>query len=484
MGCLFGFTVGDVRTVVEPLVHAAVRSAGRVVYDVPVPRGSENCQFASIADQVGQARPACQPTCDDARRDIAAWLEPRYDELRHFLPGADAAAWARRCQGYADGTRAGDDFTLRGAAGVYGCRICVVGRRGSVWFEPPGGACTEVLTLVYFDATDYRHYSSTRPLATRPPGAVDAAAHDVAGSGALRDWLDDSDDDGPGSLLQSLQHVDEPDGDPLVLRGGLQRSEVDRFFQVLVAVRDSMRSVLRWVQAPVTAPEGRASGRTVQFCGVAYCAPDGVSHQIYGGEHWGRGHTGRYLDTGGGSILGHRTQNSNILVRFLQHHLTTAEAGLEVLGNVFATWDTQCTFTTADTTRLHRVLTQTVLDMDGLPCTCQRFQIVPCVGDDVAGTMRDDDADGAVTDLTLVQSPCAGNWCRPVTAACVVAFRCVGGICRLDADSRVTLERDVMSLMSSHRSTGRTGVRNARGSSRGSSQRTRTDGQGGGGGGV
>jgi hypothetical protein len=170
--CLCGLTVGDVRTVVEPLVCAAVRSAGFVVYDVTVPRGSEDCQFAAIADQVGQARPACQPTCDDARRDIAAWLEQRYDELHHFLPdtdGADVAAWARQCQGYSSGTHAGDELTLRGAAGVYGCRICVVGRWGSVWYEPPGGACTDVLTLVYFDATDYRHYSLTRPLATRPP---------------------------------------------------------------------------------------------------------------------------------------------------------------------------------------------------------------------------------------------------------------------------------------------------------------------------
>ena len=41
-----------------------------------------------------------------------------------------------------------------------------------------------------------------------------------------------------------------------------------------------------------------------------------------------------------------------------------------------------------------------------------------------------------------------------------------------------------MSLKSSHRITGRTGVRNARGSSSGSSQRTRTDGQGVGGGGC
>ena len=81
-----GFTVGDARTVVEPLVRAAVRSAGFVVYDVPVPRGSESCQFAAIADQLRQARPACQPTCHHVRKDIAAGLESRYDELHHFLP--------------------------------------------------------------------------------------------------------------------------------------------------------------------------------------------------------------------------------------------------------------------------------------------------------------------------------------------------------------------------------------------------------------
>jgi len=122
--------------------------------------------------------------------------------------------------------------------------------------------------------------------------------------------------------------------------------------------------------------------------------------------------------------------------------------------------------------------------MDGLSCTCQRFQIVPCVSDDVSSMIRDDDSDGAVTDLTLVQSPCFGNWSRPVAVSCVVVFRCDGRICRLDSDSRATLEGDLMSLKSSHRITGRTGVRNARGSSSGSSQRTRTDGQGVGGGGC
>ena len=338
--------------------------------------------------------------------------------------------------------------------------------------------------MVYFDATDYRHYSSTRPLATRPPGVVDAAAHDVAGSRALRDWLDDSDDGGPGSLVQSLQHVDDPDGVPSILRGGLQRSEVDRVYQVLVGVCDSTRSVLEWVQASATGTTSRVSGRIVQFCGVAYRAPDGVSHPIYGGEHWGRGRRGRYLDTGDGPIPDqkNRTRNSNILVCFLQRRLATAEAQLEVLGDVLATWDTQCTFTIADTTRLHRVLTETALGMDGLSCSCQRFQIARCIADDEAGTMRDDDADGAVTDLTLVQSPCVGTWCRPVAASCVLVFQCVGGICRLDADSRDTLERDARSLTLSHRSTGGPGARNARGSSGGSSQRTHTDGQGGGGG--
>jgi hypothetical protein len=86
--------------------------------------------------------------------------------------------------------------------------------------------------------------------------------------------------------------------------------------------------------------------------------------------------------------------------------------------------------------------------------------------------MRDDDADGEVTDLTLIQSPCVGNWCRPVAVSCVVVFRCVGGICRLDADSRDTLKRNTMSLTSSHRSTGGPGARNAQGSPSGSSQLT------------
>jgi len=167
---------------VETLVHAVVRSAGFVVYDVPVPRGSESCQFAAIADQLRQARPACQPTCHHVRKDIAAGLESRYDELHHFLPDTDgegADAWERLCQGYASGTHAGDELTVRGEAGVYGCRIRVVGRRGSSWYGSSGGACTEVLTLAYFDDTDYSHYSSTRPLATCPPGAGDAAARAV-----------------------------------------------------------------------------------------------------------------------------------------------------------------------------------------------------------------------------------------------------------------------------------------------------------------
>ena len=503
-----------------PLVRAAVRSAGFVVHDVPVPRGSESCQFAAIADQLRRARPACQPTWHDVRRDIAAGLESRYHELHHFLQDTDsqgADAWARRCQGYASGTHAGDELTLRGAAEVYGCRIHLVDRWGSSWYGSSGGECTEVLTLAYFDATDYRHYSSTRPLVTRPPGASDTAARAVdsrdvvgtdgrdapprpsappppsvvddaaraaGGSSVSHDWLDDPDDGGPGSLVQSLQHVDDPDGVPSILRGGLQRSEVDRVYQVLVGVCDRTRSVLEWVQASATGTTSRVSGRIVQFCGVAYRAPDGVSHPIYGGEHWGRGRRGRYLDTGDGPIpdQNNRTRNSNRLVRFLQRRLATAEAQLEVLGDVLAMWDTQCTFTIADTTRLHRVLTETALGMDGSSCSCQRFQIARCIADDEAGTMRDDDADGAVTDLTLVQSPCVGTWCRPVAASCVLVFQCVGGICRLDADSRDTLERDARSLTLSHRSTGGPGARNARGSSGGSSQRTRTDGQGGGGG--
>ena len=75
-------------------------------------------------------------------------------------------------------------------------------------------------------------------------------------------------------------------------------------------------------------------------------SPDGVSHPIYVGEHWGRGRRGRYLDTGDGPIPENRMRNSNILVRFLQRSLATAEAWFEVLGDVLVTWDTQCTFTT------------------------------------------------------------------------------------------------------------------------------------------
>ena len=494
----------------EPLVQAAVRSAGLAVYDVPVPRGSKSCQFAAIADQLTQARPACQPTPDDVRRKIAVGLSSMYNELHHFLPDTDgkgAAAWERRCQGYASGTDAGDELTLHGAAGVYGCRIHVLGRWGSSWYGSSGGDCTEVLTLAYFDATNYSHYASTRPLVTLPPGAgdtaaravdsrdvvgtagrdapprpsaspppsvVDDAARAVVGSSVSHDWLDDPDDDGPGSRVQSIQHVDDPDGAPSILRGGLQRSEVDRVYQVLVTVCDRTRSVLEWVQASATGTSSRVSGRIVQFCGVAYRAPNGESHPIYGGEHWGRGRRGRYLDTGDGPIpdQNNRTRNSHRLVRFLQHSLATAEARLEVLGDVLATWDTQCTFTIADTTRLRRVLTETALDMDGLSCLCQRFQIASCIGDDDAGTMRDDDADGAVTDLTLVQSLCVGTWRRPVAASCVVVFQCVGGICRLHADSRDTLEHDARSLTSSHRSTGGPGARNAQGSPSGSSQLT------------
>jgi hypothetical protein len=73
--------------------------------------------------------------------------------------------------------------------------------------------------------------------------------------------------------VQSLQHVDDPEGAPSILRGGLQRSEVDQVFQVLVAVCDRMRSVLQWVQASATGTTSRVSGRIVQFCGVSYRHP-------------------------------------------------------------------------------------------------------------------------------------------------------------------------------------------------------------------
>jgi hypothetical protein len=74
-----------------------------------------------------------------------------------------------------------------------------------------------------------------------------------------------------------------PDGLGQVLRGGLEKSDVDRAIRILEVLTQRVESVLRWVKAPDSTPGKLADGLVVRFCGVVYRDGD-ISHPICGGE--------------------------------------------------------------------------------------------------------------------------------------------------------------------------------------------------------
>ena len=76
------------------------------------------------------------------------------------------------------------------------------------------------------------------------------------------------------------------DGPGPVLRGGLEKSDVERVVRILEVVAERVESVLRWVKAPDSTPANRGNILVVRFRGVVYRDRD-ISHSIFGGEYWG-----------------------------------------------------------------------------------------------------------------------------------------------------------------------------------------------------
>ena len=76
------------------------------------------------------------------------------------------------------------------------------------------------------------------------------------------------------------------DGLGPVLRGGLEKSDVERTIRILEVVTQRVESVLRWVKAPDSTPANRGNRLVVRFCGVVYRDRD-ISHPICGGEYRG-----------------------------------------------------------------------------------------------------------------------------------------------------------------------------------------------------
>ena len=77
-----------------------------------------------------------------------------------------------------------------------------------------------------------------------------------------------------------------PDGLGPVLRGGLEKSDVERAIRILEVLTFRVGSVLQWVKAPDSTSANRGNRLVVRFCGVVYRDRD-ISHSIFGGEYWG-----------------------------------------------------------------------------------------------------------------------------------------------------------------------------------------------------
>jgi hypothetical protein len=224
-----------------------------------------------------------------------------------------------------------------------------------------------------------------------------------------------------------------PDGLGPVLRGGLEKSDVERAIRILEVLTDRVESVLRWVKAPDSTPADRGNRLVVRFCGVVYRNRD----PICGREYRGRGGSGRYLDVGGRA--NHRVRASERVVRNLGCFLQSVDARLRVLRGAVVAWCTDHTLTCTNTAILHRVLTKTLLDLDGQACICQDFRDVPWT-EDVTTAAAAAHHCNEVTDATTVPTCCFGTWSRPAEVSETVVFACAGGICKLDPRMRATLE--------------------------------------------
>jgi hypothetical protein len=233
-----------------------------------------------------------------------------------------------------------------------------------------------------------------------------------------------------------------PDGLGPVLRGGLEKSDVERAIRILEVLTFRVESVLRWAKAPDSTHADRGNRLVVRFCGVVYRDRD-ISHPICGGEYRGRGGSGRYLDVGG--RVEHRVRASERVVRNLGCFLQSVDARLRVLRGAVVAWCTDHTLTCTDTAVLHRVLTETLLDLDGQACICQDFRVVPWT-EDVTTAAAAAHNGNEVTDETSVPTFCFGTWPRPAEVSEAVVFACAGGICKLDPRMRATLEGDRASL--------------------------------------
>jgi len=231
------------------------------------------------------------------------------------------------------------------------------------------------------------------------------------------------------------------DGLGPVLRGGLEKSDVERTIRILEVVTQRVESVLRWVKAPDSTPANRGNRLVVRFCGVVYRDRD-ISHPICGGEYRGRGGSGRYLDVGG-------RVNDRVVPRSgLCATLGVICRGwmlVGVLREVVAAWCTDHTPTVTNTEILQRVLTETLLDLDGQACSCQDVRVAPLT-EDVTTAAAAAHHGNEVTDATSVPTFCFGTWPRAAEVSETEVFACAGGICKLDPSMRDTLERDRASL--------------------------------------
>ena len=232
------------------------------------------------------------------------------------------------------------------------------------------------------------------------------------------------------------------DGPGPVLRGGLEKSDVERVVRILEVVAERVESVIRWVKAPDSTSANRGNRLVVRFCGVVYRDRD-ISHSIFGGEYWGRGGSGRYLDVGGRA--NDRVRASERVVRNLECYLQRTNDRLGVLRESVAAWCTDHTTTGTNTSILQRTLTETLLDFDGQACSCQDFRVAPWTEDatTAAAAARHGNE---VTGATSVSTSCFGTWPCPAEVSEVVVFACAGGICKLDPRMRTTLEGHRASL--------------------------------------